>query len=375
MHELAGLERMRVLKHPNLITMITYYDYGDIRAFLMPIYQSDLEDYLMGDMTMAEDPDTLHRDSEQNSYHDSEQNSYHGSEQNSYHSSEQHSHHNSRPNSYYDPLGRNFQHRDTLKLLPTNNWLWRGIVGVLKGLQKFHEYGKVRAAHLDLKPKNILISHNGDLVIADCGLSRVVAAGESLTVMGYAGTEGYSPPVPHTDPDTLPLLNEKYDTWSMACIMMEVMLFLLYGTDSVKCFRSKRTYISGGRNSDSFWEPLPGGRDAFRLKPVVEKKLQEVQDLSIHAGDNSLTKLTILLRKMFSISPDERGTIGDCLNQLRNEHPIPSLVLPHHGDNNTERGRIIDSLHINVDLAMKEHELGFYGNANRPRTLQPISEL
>ena len=238
---------------------------------------------------------------------------------------------------------------------------------MLDGLQKFHGSGngEGRAAHLDLKPKNILISHDCNLAISDCGLSRVVAESEPLTTQGDEGTAGYRPPETQMDPC---MLNEKCDVWSMACIMMEVMLFLIEGKDSVKEFRRERYTRTHVWKHDSFWEWLPDG-DTFKLKQVVDSHLDRVQELSQDAIDYALENLIALLRKMFSISPEDRGTIRECLIQLKNEHPMPSQVIPR-----LELGSIVDSVYINVTLAGKQCELGFYGT-EIPRRLRPVSEL
>ena len=345
---------MRDLNHPNLIKMITWYDCADVRAFLMPIYQSDLDDYLMG-RTVAnlEAP-------QQGSWRDSRRSSWRDSRRSSWRDSR-----------------RGSPSRDTHYCFPTNSWLWIGIIGVLDGLRNFHGLGsgEGRAAHLDLKPKNILISQDGNLVLSDCGLSRVVAAGEPLTTLCHGGTASYAPPLPQSDSDPsspLGMLNEKCDTWSMACIMMEVMLFLIYGRGSVERFRINRKTNTGGQINDSFWEFIPGG-ETFRLKLVVVEYLNRVQQLSVYAGDDPLTNLTLLLRKMFSISPDERLTIGECLTYL-NEPPLSPVIAPLP-DPDIGLGGIVDSLHINRSLAKQENELGFYDDANMPRKLQPISEL
>ena len=322
---------MRELSHPNLIRMITWYDFADIRAFLMPVYQSDLDYYLMG--RTAPDFDTPHQGSRRSSRRSS---------------------------------WRNSQSQDTYRF-PTTHWLWRGIVGVLDGLQQFHgsRNGEGRAAHFDLKPKNILISYDCNLAISDCGLSRVVAESESLTTQGDEGTAGYRPPETQMDPC---MLNEKCDIWAMACIMMEVMLFLIEGKDSVKEFRKDRYTCSHVWKHDSFWEWLPG-EDTFKLKQVVDSHLDRVQKLSQDNTDYALENLITLLRKMLSISPDDRGTIRECLIQLRDEHPMPSQVIPR-----LKLESIVDSVHINVTLAETQCELGFYGT-EIPRELQPVSEL
>lgn len=344
-HELAGLKRMRTLKHRNLIRMITWYDFAETRAFLMPEYLMDLNEYMVG-KTVA-DFDAPHQ--------------------------------GPRRNSRRDP-----QSKDSPYRFPTNHWLWRGIVGVLDGLQKFHGSGdgEERAAHLDLKPKNILIGYDGNLVIIDCGLSRVVTPWESSMTQADGeddkgtyelvdeGTASYKPPRTQLKWNIpLTTLSEKCDIWSMACIMMEVMLFLIYGKGSVEEFRKGRISKSRGAIHDTFWECSPGG-DTFHLKQVVESHLDKVQQISELLDDYDLENQITLLRRMFNMSPDERPTVGECLTQLNSERPTFRRASIRFG-----LGGTVNSLRINTRLAEEQYELGYYGKSKMPPQLQPVSGL
>ncbi|GJJ78362.1 hypothetical protein EMPS_10721 [Entomortierella parvispora] len=80
-----------------------------------------------------------------------------------------------------------------------------------------HEHG---VAHRDIKPGNILISHDGKLKIADFGISQRFATGETLTIINNRhGTAGFM--APETNQEVYS--GRRADIWSMG-----VTLFLMW---------------------------------------------------------------------------------------------------------------------------------------------------
>jgi len=101
------------------------------------------------------------------------------------------------------------------------------LVQVLRGLQHLHEHGVV---HRDIKPGNILFTTQGEIKIADFGLSAIVKEGES-TVTGQYGTPYYAAPEVFR--------NEAYtglaDMWSLGVMMF----FMLSGTQAFEAENSR----------------------------------------------------------------------------------------------------------------------------------------
>ncbi|KAM0552473.1 hypothetical protein ACHAPJ_008034 [Fusarium lateritium] len=133
------------------------------------------------------------------------------------------------------------------QLLP-DHWLWQQMKGVSRALSAIHTemvnpfkdgQGNVIALHFDLKPANILITADGILKITDFGQSiiQVVQEDDERTAPYNPGNLRYSPPESrptaqdvgkcgtYRSKEIQVLLN--YDVWSLACIMIEVLIHLL----------------------------------------------------------------------------------------------------------------------------------------------------
>ena len=349
------MQHMRDRKHPALMQMYTYYDYDKYRVFVLPWYEGDLSQLLAGKFNVQDinPPPTAYT-------------LKHGE--------------------LGPPPGYCFWAR---------SWLWLGILQVLEGLQEFHNRDSRgtsdQGAHLDMKPQNILIGRHGNLVISDCGNSKV-RPGSSLTTchLGWA-TEQYKPPPTEWDAANevwISKVNQSFDVWSMACIMLQVLVFLLQGPEGVEQFSGERymelkdgnkaaSNIVKGDRSYCFWSK-PNSKHA--LKSSVSGWLQLAESLSKATQDDALLVLTTRLRIMFQISPDERGTIRDCLEDLRGSRESKNVKTPlnFRPFGLDEGGRIegvVNSLYVNIDLAQKAHEIGYVDPTYRPETLWTLSKM
>ena len=85
-------------------------------------------------------------------------------------------------------------------------------------LQYAHEHGVI---HRDIKPENLLLTRDGSTLVADFGVARALAAGESLTQTGMAvGTPAYMSPEQATgesSPDA------RTDVYSLGCVLYEML--------------------------------------------------------------------------------------------------------------------------------------------------------
>ncbi|KAF8461220.1 kinase-like domain-containing protein [Kalaharituber pfeilii] len=328
--EREGLEYMARLQHKNLLQMYLWYDYCNLRHFLLPWYEGDLDKVLKGIL----------------------------------------------PSENFHP--KTCSPYTVAYRFPTEHWLWKGVLGLLDGLARFHNSGLAashagregvwRGAHFDLKPSNILIDGSGELVIADCGISRVKKiqnpAADGLTTKSKELTPAYAPPETEIDPTDsrirVPKMNQSFDVWAMACIMFEVMIFLIGGQEAFGEFTKRKQQPE----DNAFWTIE---KDRPKLKDAVTYWLLKAQAYSQVTEDKYLYKLVLRLKTMFNIDYNCRGTIDECLRNLQDMEPsfytaetererILSIFLD---DDNSRLDRVVESLPINTDIAKTSMELGY----------------
>jgi serine/threonine protein kinase len=204
------------------------------------------------------------------------------------------------------------------------NWLWQGMVDVIAALSFFHSpkdpglgLGLLIAAHFDLKPANVLVDDDGHLIVTDFGQARVVqrrSSGETY-LSAQVGDLNYQPPPLEAPVRELAAglgsVDEStwscaYDVWSMACIMTEVIEYITNGgPDGFRSFRESRRKEHD--SSIAFWKASPEG--GYELRRSVRRTLERFRSYE----ERYLNTVTNLLEAMFSIRPEDRPSLTDCL--------------------------------------------------------------
>lgn len=242
-----------------------------------------------------------------------------------------------------------------------HHWLWKQMVGVADGLRTIHVLdvhqwdptrGRTIGFHFDLKPANILITSNGILKITDFGQSMIKlvrpGAREYGTFTGgdpaYQAPEGL-PARPKIFDKWKGLKNSKetpvsiggtgslegrhidvtsnFDVWSLACIMLEVLVFIEEETEGYLSFRKDR-------GNGTFLDDKGG------LKDCVTRRLTKFCGTSLSPPDIEFKEpsyrgdVVSLLQEMFSISPEDRPTSTDVCEKLE------SIKLKYPGIDDTE---------------------------------------
>ncbi|KAK4167862.1 kinase-like domain-containing protein [Cladorrhinum sp. PSN259] len=215
-------------------------------------------------------------------------------------------------------------------------WLWNQMVGVAQALWTIHfgirnpfprDTRQVIAFHFDLRPQNILVTEDRKLKITDFGHSvmRIVDPGEEPSESFTRGDIKYFAPESWQDVEQIlrtpdgslrdkeVLLN--YDVWSLACIMLEVLIFLLEG----------RTRALEGFDQERLAEkpPLPFfGLD--KVKRCVPNKITSIlhrftKQKPVHdeVHDNYLRAVCRLVEDMFEFDKDKRIYSSEVTGRLR----------------------------------------------------------
>jgi serine/threonine protein kinase len=129
-------------------------------------------------------------------------------------------------------------------------WVFTQLLGLAWAIRELHHSSNDGAwRHGDLKPENIMcfedksnVKNSGRciLVIADVGLARVHAMATDNRpdpTSTQSGTVMYWPPgreLPQQQART-----RRYDIWSLGCIYLEFLIWLLYGTSGLRRFRTE----------------------------------------------------------------------------------------------------------------------------------------
>jgi serine/threonine protein kinase len=137
----------------------------------------------------------------------------------------------------------------------------------------------VNCRHGDLKPENILRFEDGEdwgtLVIADMGLAKVHREVTALRHNGtetLEGTRRYEPP--EATLDIQRPMSRRADVWSFGCILLEFIIWLLYGFDELERFHGSFA---------SFFSVVDG--EVAIISPQVAKWIDHMKrDSRSHTG-------------------------------------------------------------------------------------------
>ncbi len=140
-----------------------------------------------------------------------------------------------------------------------------GLAGAIRDLHYGFD-GKTHCRHGDIKPANILVFEEGGkrrLVIADLGVStihddptavRTSSTKTEATTHAYEAPEAHSHAVGRDKPRP-----RTYDIWSLGCVFLEFVIWLLYNVEAIDNFKENR-YVYGINPDSSFYEMTSDGK-------------------------------------------------------------------------------------------------------------------
>ncbi|OCK75233.1 kinase-like protein, partial [Lepidopterella palustris CBS 459.81] len=194
-------------------------------------------------------------------------------------------------------------------------WSLRQITGLAHALENLHH---VNIRHGDLKPANILyFTNNGDgiLKIADFGISRAhrdATFFRKEKTITSASTKAYEGP----EVNNKTKISRRYDCWSMGCIILEFVVWLLYGYDALDSF-----YVARKPENHSYYLNKSGSvPETARLseKAEVNPKVYSAMKFLLadqRCGGTALEELVTLVRENLLQIEWEDRLCAACLHE------------------------------------------------------------
>lgn len=215
-------------------------------------------------------------------------------------------------NEYVD--GGDLEHfimnRKEQKLPIPENFIIKIFIQVLLGLKYMHE---LKCIHRDIKPRNILVSLDGNIKITDFGLSKF---NESSFLSSFNGTFAYTSPE---------MLSQKYsfptDIWSLGCSLYQMMSFNLpFEGSEVEIIDKVRK--SNPRNITENYSKDLKTLIPKLLNKIPEKRITINEILSLPFLQNSLSSVLSMFSLSLNSSPQISETpLSSLLKQLQ-QNPI-----------------------------------------------------
>jgi serine/threonine protein kinase len=187
-------------------------------------------------------------------------------------------------------------------------WFFKQLTGISEAIRTLHhprEDPNENCRHGDLKPENILCFCKQDrssgsfpttvnLVVADAGLARVHEKATEFRIektKTSGGTTMYSPPESETRVDEA--RTRRYDIWSLGCLYLEFLIWLLYGSEALNNFRD----LIG--HDQPYYEKSP----IVRVKRVVEECINAIRGdpRCSPTGGTALGRLADLIYNRFLV--------------------------------------------------------------------------
>ena len=152
---------------------------------------------------------------------------------------------------------------------------YRALSGLTSALETLHDYKsgvlgtEMIGYHHDLKPKNVLVSET-HFVLSDFGLSKLKTGEDSRTPFKKGQGHYLAPECEDFELNfSKGIISRASDVWSLGCIILEAIVFMVGGADAVAEFRKSRTIKIGFLTTRTFF-------CGESINPEVERKISEL---------------------------------------------------------------------------------------------------
>ncbi|RSL99888.1 hypothetical protein CDV31_012022 [Fusarium ambrosium] len=239
--------------------------------------------------------------------------------------------------------------KDTAPLARTGDpdaarWVARQCLGIIDGLCMIHKdtrdapsegINKRHGRHGDLKPENILRFVNGGdqregykygvLTISDFGLADFHDTSSKSQINTRLNKVGVSLTYRAPEYDVHEKIAQNYDIWSLACVLVEFLMWYLKGWDEVQNFSKARAAEDNHPNIkwDTFFNYVQRGDGGNRDQQCAAQAKQSVynafRDLyeDENASDFSNDLVKLVETKMLRLNPNSRASCTEIYAEFK----------------------------------------------------------
>ena len=226
-------------------------------------------------------------------------------------------------------------------------WMAKECKGIADALRTIHEYKtatedtdvspessakledgvKWYGRHGDIKPENILwfrntasgdpeATTNGHLMISDFGLTRFhkETSRSNVDPASVAGSPTYMPPECKLHRP----VSRAYDIWSLGCLYLEFITWLVCGWQGVENFARARSIDTDGIGDVTFYTILSHKTSNRRLAVLRQSVTQWIEQLRENPSSTSYVKdfLTLVQYSLLVPDPKHRMYVNDMVAAL-----------------------------------------------------------
>lgn len=227
------------------------------------------------------------------------------------------------PRAHGGTLGGLLYDGKTSSRLDSTETMMVAVAGLTSAICAMHDLSldrvRLMGCHRDLKPSNILINES-HLLLADFGLSRFKPSDESSRSDFQQGQGDYLAPecedLDFQDSKTRPI-GRSSDIWSLGCIFLELLTYLLREPDGVRKFRLRRRRQIGNIVTFRFYSGNCNPHaEVLAWQDELESQLGKTDD-GKPESPRVLHRLSILVRRMLITNPEARPKAADVEIELR----------------------------------------------------------
>jgi serine/threonine protein kinase len=213
-------------------------------------------------------------------------------------------------------------------------WNIKQMHGLAGALDEWHRYlpaTQMNCRHGDLKPENIIKSgpsEQGIFQIADLGLAKVHSLPTHMRnkpSLSTSGTCRYRSPEIRIG--GIQKISRSYDMWSMGCIFLEWIIWLLYGLDELLRFYGE----AFPKENDGFFDPRD---DSSPIQPNVRRWMDHIESTLLNGGDDchsdALRQLFLFIKGGLLIKDSDFDTSEQnkrILEASNDQNPRPEINL------------------------------------------------